>query len=86
MNIMPCIPHRRSDCSVLLPSSIDKVHSVHLADELVDVGFTVTEVTTLNKVLELARPPATVRVREFEGPEEVRCLHRSVSREKRILV
>jgi hypothetical protein len=40
----------------------------------------------LNKVLELARPPATVRVREFEGPEEVRCLHRSVSREKRILV
>ena len=32
---------------------------VHLSDELVDVGFPVTEVTTQDIVLELAYPPAT---------------------------
>ena len=59
-----------------------KLRSVHLADELVDVGLPVTKVTTLNEVLELARPPTTVRVRQLEGPEEVRCLYLSVSRGK----
>ena len=47
---------------------------VHLADELVDVGLPVAEVTTLNVVLELARPPAAGGVGKLEGPEEVRGL------------
>ena len=67
---------------MLLPSSIDKMSSVHLADELVDVRLPVTKVTTLNEVLKLASPPATSRIREFEWPEEIRCLHRSVSGEE----
>lgn len=45
--------------------------SVHLPDELVDVAFPVTEVTALNEMLELARPPATSGVGELEGPQEV---------------
>ena len=44
---------------------------VHLADELVDVGFPVAEVTALDEVLELACPPATSGVGELERPEEV---------------
>lgn len=47
---------------------------VHLADELVDVGFPVTKVTTLHEVLELPCSPAAGRVGELEWPEEVRCL------------
>ena len=50
--------------------------SVHLSDELVDVRLPVTKVTTLDEVLELACPPATVGVGELEGPQEVRCLGR----------
>ena len=50
---------------------------VHLADELVDVGLPVAEVTTLNVVLELARPPAAGGVGQLEGPEEVRGLTRT---------
>lgn len=45
--------------------------SVHLSDELVDIGLPVTKVTTLHKVLELPCPPSTGRVRKLEGPEEV---------------
>ena len=52
-------------------------NSVHLADELVDVGLPVAEVTTLNVVLELARPPAAGGVGQLEGPEEVRGLTRT---------
>ena len=44
---------------------------VHLADELVDVGLPVTEVTALDEVLELPCPPAASGVRELEWPEEV---------------
>jgi len=44
---------------------------VHLADESVDVLLTVTGVTTLDVVLELASTEATVRVGELEGPQEV---------------
>ncbi|GMF79017.1 unnamed protein product [Aspergillus oryzae] len=44
---------------------------VHLADEGVDVLLTVTIVTTLNEVLELALVEATSGVGELEGPEEV---------------
>lgn len=44
---------------------------VHLADETVDVLLTVTGVTTLDVVLELASAETTVRVGQLEGPEEV---------------
>ena len=44
---------------------------VHLADESVDVLLTVTSVTTLDEVLDLAGVEATVGVGELEGPEEV---------------
>jgi len=44
---------------------------VHLADETVDVLLTVTGVTTLNVVLELASTETTVGVGQLEGPEEV---------------
>lgn len=44
---------------------------VHLADETVDVLLTVTGVTTLDVVLELASAETTVGVGKLEGPEEV---------------
>lgn len=44
---------------------------VHLGDELVDVLFPVSEVTTLDEVLELAGLEATGRVGQLEGPQEV---------------
>jgi hypothetical protein len=44
---------------------------VHLADQLVDVLFTVTKVTALDKVVELAGFESTVRGVELERPEEV---------------
>ena len=47
---------------------------VHLSDELVDVGFPVTEIATLHVVLELPRPPSTSGVGELEWPQEVGCL------------
>lgn len=47
---------------------------VHLSDELVNVAFPVTEITTLDIVLKLACPPSTSRVRELEWPKKVRCL------------
>jgi len=47
---------------------------VHLPDELVDVRLPVTKVTSLDEVLELARPPATSGVGELEGPEEIGSL------------
>jgi len=47
---------------------------VHLADEAVDGVLAVTQVTTLNEVLELAGAEATSGVAELEGPEEVRGL------------
>lgn len=44
---------------------------VHLADQAVDVLLTVTKVTTLNEVLELAGTETTSWVAELEWPEEV---------------
>ena len=44
---------------------------VHLADESVDVLLTVTSVTTLDEVLDLAGVEATVGVGQLEGPDEV---------------
>lgn len=48
-----------------------RINLVHLADETVDVLLTVTGVTTLDVVLELASAETTVRVGQLEGPEEV---------------
>ncbi len=53
-------------------------HLVHLSDELVDVDLPVTEVTTLDVVLEFPCPPATSGVGELEGPQEVRGLEAQV--------
>jgi hypothetical protein len=44
---------------------------VHLTDQTVDELFTVTKVTTLNEVLELASPKSTGGRRELEWPQEV---------------
>lgn len=44
---------------------------VHLADESVDLVLTVTKVTTLNEVAELASAETTGWVGELEWPEEV---------------
>lgn len=82
MNFMPSIPGDYSIPRLPLRRTAIKIHSVHLADELVDVGLSVTKVTTLHEVLEFARPPATVRVRQLKRPEEVGCLFQSVSRRK----
>ena len=55
----------------------NSISLVHLADELVDVGLPVAEVTTLNVVLELARPPAAGGAGQLEGPKEVGGLTRT---------
>ena len=47
------------------------INSVHLADELVNIGFPIAEVATLDKVLELPCPPATGGVGELKRPQAV---------------
>ena len=42
-----------------------------MADESVDLVLTVTKITTLDEVLELADVEAAVRVGQLEGPQEV---------------
>jgi hypothetical protein len=44
---------------------------VHLLDEAVDMVFTVTKITSFNKVLELALAETSSWVGELEWPEEV---------------
>lgn len=46
-------------------------HLVHLLDESVDVLLTVTKITTLNEMLELASSETTVGVGQLEWPQEV---------------
>ena len=53
------------------PPSSTTPHLVHLLDESVDVLLPVTEITTLDEVLELAGTETTSGVGELEGPEEV---------------
>ena len=66
------LPHTSSPATLHTQAKLTPdVTSVHLANELVDVGLAVAEVTTLNVVLELRLYPATVGVRELDGPEEV---------------
>jgi len=55
-------------------SQIDRclVHClVHLPDEFIDTCFPVTKVTALDVMVKFAFPPATGRVRQLEGPQEV---------------
>ena len=52
--------------------------SVHLPDELVDVLFPVTMITTLNVMFEFTCSPATSGVRQLEGPQEVGSLESRV--------
>lgn len=47
---------------------------VHLADEVVDELLAVTQVTTLDEVLELAGAETASGWGQFEGPQEVRGL------------
>jgi hypothetical protein len=47
---------------------------VHLANELVDVVFPVTEIPSLDIMLEFSLSPATSRIGQFEWPEEIGCL------------
>jgi hypothetical protein len=49
-------------------------YSVHLADELVDVLFTVAQVAAFDKVLELPLAEPARRAVELERPQEVRRL------------
>lgn len=51
--------------------SDEETKLVHLADESVDVLLTVTGVTALDEVLELAGAEAASGVGQLEGPEEV---------------
>ena len=44
---------------------------VHRVDQSVDVRLPVTEITSLNEVLELPGAEATCGVGELEGPQEV---------------
>src|SRR4051812_48101946 len=44
---------------------------VHLPDETIDLLLPVAKITTLDEMLELARPEAAVGVAQLEGPEEV---------------
>ncbi len=70
-------PPPQADQALLLTQSQRETINeqlVHLSDELVNVGFPIAEVTTLDEVLELAYSPATSGVGELERPEEVRRL------------
>jgi hypothetical protein len=51
---------------------------VHLPDQFIDVGFPVTKVATLNKMLKLPCSPATSRVGKLKGPEEIRRLQKII--------
>lgn len=57
--------------TVTPPNEQKHKNLVHLPDELVDELLTVTKVTTLDEVLELAGAETTSRRGELEGPEEV---------------
>lgn len=64
----PQNPKQPTPCSTSDPGR-DRL--VHLPDEGVDVVLTVTKVTTLNEVLELAGAETTSWVGKLEWPEEV---------------
>jgi len=47
---------------------------VHLLDQSIDILLSVTQITTLNEVLEFSGSEAASRVAQLEWPQEVRCL------------
>ena len=51
-----------------------KMYLVHLADKPVDLILTVTQITTLNEMLELPGAETTSGGRKLEWPKEVGCL------------
>jgi hypothetical protein len=53
------------------PATLEDNGLVHLSDESVDVVLTVTEITTLDEVLEFALTEATIGIGQLEGPQEV---------------
>lgn len=48
-----------------------KLRLIHLADESVNLVFTVTQISTLNKVFKLSRAETPSWRRKLERPEEV---------------
>ena len=46
-------------------------HLIHLSNEVVDVSFPITKVTTLYVMLKLSCPPTTSGIGKLEGPKEV---------------
>jgi hypothetical protein len=54
-----------------MTSMRDLDYSVHLSDEVVDISFPVTKVTTLHIVLKFPCPPTASGVGKLEGPKEV---------------
>lgn len=68
------VPHYRTPRKynpMFLSVDESRINLVHLADESVDLVLAVTEVTTLDVVLELAGAETTVGVAELERPQEV---------------
>lgn len=47
---------------------------VHLSNQSIDVLLTISQVSTLNEMLEFAWTEAAGRVAQLKGPEEVRSL------------
>ena len=76
-----CRKKYRKHATVVMLHSCNHRQSVHLSDELVDVGLPVTKVASLHEVLELPCPPSTSRVRELEGPQEVGGLEKCINTE-----
>jgi hypothetical protein len=56
------------------PITVCSRYLIHLLDQLVDLLFSVAQVTTFDEVLELPLTEATSRAVELEGPQKVGCL------------
>lgn len=69
MNLINVIPFSHPNATP--NASHVPYHLVHLGDELVDVLFPVSEITTLDEVLEFASLETTSRVRKLERPQKV---------------
>jgi hypothetical protein len=67
--LTPCYDPDKIPCRSLTPSHTTTL--VHLANKVVDEGLTVSKITALDEVLELAGAETTSGGRELEGPQEV---------------
>jgi hypothetical protein len=70
---------RRTYCPRTISSTIptpqdSRIRLVHLLDELVDLVFSVAQITALDEVLELPLVEAASRAVQLEWPQEVRSL------------